>query len=305
MPPVTALIDQLTKTLSAAGLTGETSGTAADGGSLSFPDGTTWRIEIPSVEGPDALRAVIGESEARGVPVHRVSQGSGIALLTEAELKEMAEIGQAHGIEVVLWAGLRSSWDISAMSRSPSGATAAAAVRGATGVTAAIEEAVRAANAGIDGVLVADVGVLWSLGRIKSAGHLPPGFVLKTSLALPTANPATAQALAAMGATSLNLPTDLPLPEIAEIRRAVDVPLDCYVEGTDDFAAPLRYHEIAELVEAAAPVHLKFGLRNAAGVYPAGGHLHAAVVAASRERVRRAAIGLEQLTRRGASRPHG
>lgn len=48
----------------------------------------------------------------------------------------------------------------------------------------------------------------------------------------------------------------------------------------------------------AAPVHLKFGLRNVAGVYPAGGHIAATVVSASRERVRRAAIGLETLRRR-------
>jgi hypothetical protein len=263
-----------------------------------FADGSAWRVEIPSVEGPEAMRAVMAESAARAVPVHRVSQGSGIALLTDAELAEMAELGRASGYEVVLWAGLRAAWDISAMARSASGATGAAASRGASAIAAGLEEAMRAADAGIDGVLVSDVGLLWALGRAKRAGKLPADFVLKTSLALPTMNPASARVYVELGATSLNLATDLPIADIASIREAVDVPLDCYIEGADDFAAPLRYHEIDQIVEVAAPVHLKFGLRNVAGVYPSGGHIAATVVAASRERVRRAAIGLETLRHR-------
>ncbi|MGA3219135.1 MAG: hypothetical protein ABSE77_08695 [Acidimicrobiales bacterium] len=61
-----------------------------------FADGSAWRVEIPSVEGPEAMMAVMAESAARAVPVHRVSQGSGTALLTEAELGEMAELGRAR-----------------------------------------------------------------------------------------------------------------------------------------------------------------------------------------------------------------
>jgi hypothetical protein len=263
-----------------------------------FADGSAWRVEIPSVEGPEAMKAVMAESAARAVPVHRVSQGSGIALFTDEELGEMAGLKRASGLEVLLWAGLRASWDISAMARSSSGATGAAAVRGAGGIAAGLEEALRAADAGIDGVLMSDAGLLWALGRAKRAGQLPGDFVLKTSLALPTMNPASARAYVEMGATSLNLATDLPIADIAGIRQAVDVPLDCYIEGADDFAAPLRYHEIEEIVSVASPVHLKFGLRNVAGVYPSGGHLAATVVAASRERVRRAAIGIETLRRR-------
>ncbi len=39
----------------------------------SFPDGAHYRVEIPSVEGPAALRAVIEAAEGSGAPVHRVS----------------------------------------------------------------------------------------------------------------------------------------------------------------------------------------------------------------------------------------
>ena len=65
-----------------------------------FSDGLRYRIEIPSVEGPAALRAVLAEAEARSVPVRRVSQGSGVMMLTDAEITEPAALGAEHGVEV-------------------------------------------------------------------------------------------------------------------------------------------------------------------------------------------------------------
>jgi hypothetical protein len=135
------------------------------------------------------------------------------------------------------------------------------------------------------------------LGRLKRAGSLPEDLVLKVSISLPVANPATARVLEDLGANTLNLPVDLPLPAIAAIRQAVDVPLDVYVEGADDFGGPVRHYEIPELVRVAAPVYVKFTVRNAPGLYPSGGHLRPAVLATAAERVRRAEIGLGLLRR--------
>lgn len=67
------------------------------------------------------------------------------------------------------------------------------------------------------------------------------------------ANRATARVLEDLGATTLNLPVDLSLAQIAAIRQAVDCPLDVYVEGTDDYGSPVRYYEIPELVRLAGP----------------------------------------------------
>jgi hypothetical protein len=50
-------------------------------------------------------------------------------------------------------------------------------------------------------------------------------------------------------------------------------------------------------VRVAAPVHLKFTVRNAPGLYPSGEHLSTLAVQTARERVRRAAIGLALLHR--------
>src|SRR5215469_14514819 len=47
-----------------------------------FADGAHYRIEIPSVEGPAVLRAVVAQASAEGVVVNRASQGSGAMLLS-------------------------------------------------------------------------------------------------------------------------------------------------------------------------------------------------------------------------------
>jgi len=118
---------------------------------------------------------------------------------------------------------------------------------------------------------------------------------------LPVANPAAARVVADLGASTINVPTDLSLAQIAAIRAAVDVPLDVYVEAPDALGGFVRLHEIPELIRVAAPVYLKFGLRNAPDVYPSGTHLDSVTVALSRERVRRARLGLELLERSGVA----
>ena len=119
-------------------------------------------------------------------------------------------------------------------------------------------------------------------GQMKKSGDLPPDFVLKTSVTLAAPNPAAARLMEDLGATSLNLPVDLTLPQIAAIRQAVDVAIDYYIESPDDFGGGVRYYEIPEMVRVAAPIYLKYGLRNSPPLYPAGQHLEGAVLALSR-----------------------
>src|SRR3712207_7996793 len=65
-----------------------------------FPDGAQYRVEIPSVEGPRVLEAVLDEARRRGVRLHRVSQGSGIMLLTDGEILEMCAMGREAGLQL-------------------------------------------------------------------------------------------------------------------------------------------------------------------------------------------------------------
>jgi Peptidase family U32 len=262
-----------------------------------FPDGAQYRIEIPSTEGPRCLEAVLQEADALDVPVHRVSQGSGVFMLTDAELGAMGALAARERVEVSLFARPNAGWDVSAMARSPAGAVLAPAARGQEQVVQVLDDARRAAEHGFRSVLIADLGVLSVFGSMRDAGELPLEMQAKVSVMLPVANAATARVIEQLGASTINVPTDLSLAQIAAIRAAVDVPLDVYVESPDTLGGFVRVHEIPELIRVASPVYLKFGLRNAPDVYPSGTHLDTVTVSLSRERVRRARLGLELLER--------
>ena len=262
-----------------------------------FSDGGQYRVEIPSCEGPRAMEAVVAASREHAVAIHRVSQGSGVMMQTDGEIERMVALEREHRIEVCLFVGPRANWDTGVQAASSAGKVIGSSLRGAEQLAFGVDDVVHAASLGIRSVLVADIGHLLVLGRMKAAGDLPPDFVLKISVTLAAANPATARVLEDLGATSINLPVDLSLAQIAAVRQAVDAAIDFYVEAPDDFGGTVRYYEIADLVRVAAPIYLKFGVRNAPGLYPSGQHLESTVLALSRERVRRAAIGLALLRR--------
>lgn len=243
------------------------------------------------------MEAVIGAAAEHGITIHRVSQGSGIMLQTDAEIRRMAALGRDHGIEVCLFVGPRANWDVGVQAATSGGKVLGSALRGADQLAYGIDDVLHGLSLGITSVLVADLGQLKVLGDMRRAGDLPPQFVLKVSVTLAAANPATARILEDLGATSINLPVDLSLAQIAAIRRAIDAAIDFYVESPDDFGGTVRHYETAELVRVGAPIYLKYGLRNAPPLYPSGQHLESTVVALSRERVRRAAIGLAILAR--------
>lgn len=262
-----------------------------------FPDGAQYRVEIPSTEGPRALAAVLEEAQARQVRVHRISQGSGIMLLTDGEIREMVRLGAEAGIEVSLFVGPRAAWETGSQILSPAGKNLGARHRGMDQLVYAVEDIKRACSLGIRSVLIADEGLLWVVREMKKGGELPPGLVCKISVQMGAANPASIYLQEQLGASTYNVPTDLDLPKLAAIRAAVGIPLDVYVEVPDNFGGFVRHYEIGEIVRLLAPVYIKFGLRNAPDVYPSGTHIEQTAVALSRERVRRAEIGLDHLRR--------
>ena len=157
---------------------------------LRFPDGAQYRIEIPSVEGPACLEAVLEESARLDVVVHRVSQGSGVFLQTDDELDSMARMGADARVEISLFARPNAAWDTSAMARSPAGGAVAPASRGQEQIVQGIEDVKRAAAHGIRSVLIADLGLLSVFGAMRAAGELPDDMQAKISVMLPAANPA-------------------------------------------------------------------------------------------------------------------
>ena len=95
------------------------------------------------------------------------------------------------------------------------------------------------------------------------------------------------------------MPSDVTLGQLAEMRAATRVPIDLYVEAPDAMGGVVRGHEAADLVAVAAPMYVKFGLRNSRPLYPSGLHLAHEAAAIAREKVHRAAVALEWMRRSG------
>lgn len=262
-----------------------------------FPDGAQYRIEIPSCESPEALAAVLEEAARHKLVIHRVSQGSGILLMTDGEISEMARLSRQAGIELCLFVGPRAPFDISPQPHTTSGKIIGWALRGSSQLAYAVEDVQRACSLGVRSILVADLGLLWILDEMKKAGELPANLLIKISLLFSVPNPATARVLEKLGAGTLNVSPDLTLGHLSELRRAVALPLDIYVEVPDGFGGYVRYYEAPEMIRVAAPVYVKLGLRNAPDIYPSGQQLQSVAVAMSRERLRRARIMVDLIQR--------
>ncbi len=287
---------QSRKALAALGLAGEDPHPPPSSAKR-FPDGAQYRVEIPSTEGPAAFHALLVEADRIGVPVHRVSQGSGIMLLTDDEISEMAQLGTARGIEVNLFVGPRATFDIGAQAYSPAGKTLGLSLRGNDQLVYAVEDVHRALGLGIRSVLVSDIGLLAVLGWMKRSGEMPDELILKTSVMMAPANAASARVLEDLGATTINVPSDLTLPQLASIRAAINTPIDLYVEAPDNIGGFVRHYEVPEFVRVGSPLYVKLGLRNAPDIYPSGTHIESTAVALSKERVRRARLVLDMVAR--------
>jgi hypothetical protein len=110
-------------------------------------------------------------------------------------------------------------------------------------------------------------------------------------------NPDSARLLQELGADTINIPSDLSIDQIAEIRQAITVPIDFYVEAPDNIGGFIRYYELPDIIRVSAPVYIKLGLRNSPDIYPCGTHIEATAMALSKERVRRAQIACEMIAR--------
>jgi hypothetical protein len=242
--------------------------------------------------------AAVEAAVAAGVTVNRVSQGSGVMLLAQAELAEMARIGADHGIEVSLFVGPREEWDTGRFAQAADGPALAGRLRGARQLRHAIDDVLRALDQGIRGFLVGDTGLLQLLSEMQAAGQIPESVVWKVSAVPAPSNPVSLRQLESPGASTVNVPSDVTLGQLAEMRAAASVPIDLYVEAPDALGGVVRGHEAADLIAVAAPMYVKFGLRNARPLYPSGLHLAGDAAVIAREKVHRAAVALEWIAQR-------
>jgi hypothetical protein len=167
---------------------------------------------------------VLASAKDMQVPVHRVSQGSGVMLLTKKEISEMAHIGADQRIEVCLFVGPRAPWETSAQAVSTAGKVIGLAHRGADQLVYAIEDVKRATDLGIRSILPADLGLIWVLNEMKKKGELPKNCSKARRF---MANPATASLRTLRREHPTSRPTT---PRRSVARQTVEIPIDMYIE---------------------------------------------------------------------------
>ena len=170
-------------------------------------------------------------------------------LHSEAELAEMARIAADNGIEVSLFVGPREEWDIGRAAASADGGVFAGRLRGTRQLRYAVDDILRAAEQGIRGFLIADPGLLQLVSEMQTAGQLPASIVWKVSAVLAPSNPLAFRVLERLGASTVNVPSDLTLGQIAEMRAVSTLPIDLYVETPDAMGGVVRGHEAADLID--------------------------------------------------------
>ena len=262
-----------------------------------FPDGGQFRIEIPSTEGIESMRVAIEEADKLGCPIHRFSQGSGIQMLSDAELAEICQLAQERRVEIFPFVTPRANFDTGALWSAPIGSCIQWQNRGADQIRYCLDDIFRAVELGIRSFLLADIGLIQIVSELRGRGELPEGIVIKTSAVMAPANPASVRMLESIGANTINVATDLSVSQLSAIRQVSRAPLDIYIESPDGLGGFVRHHESPDIVRFAAPVYLKLGLRNAPDIYPSGKHLSKTVIDLSRERVRRSKLVVDLIRR--------
>lgn len=226
-----------------------------------FPDGAQYRLEVPTVNSPEAMRAVLETAEKHGVTINRIDETRGIMRYTDEALKEFIQLAKDYKVELNLSVGPRAAYDLS-----PQRATGTAEagrigyrLRGMEQVVRAVEDVKRVVELGCRGILVYDEGLLWLLNEMRKDGELPKDLVFKLSAHCGHGNPVSFKVLEMLGADSINPVRDLTLPMIAALRQAVKVPIDIHVDNPASTGGMIRTYEAPEMVRIGAPIHLKTG----------------------------------------------
>lgn len=257
-----------------------------------FEKGGHYGVEIPAVNSLRSIELTIKTLKNYGVYCTRFNETLGSHLLSDAEIKEILHICRENEIGILFSIGPRPEYDVKAsFARSQFGLEQGRRINNNDAIRHAVEEALRLSELGCRGITFYDLGLLRILNQLKHNGVLPANILFKASTHCMITNSETARAYEENGATSITTAHDLGLPMIAAIRQRCHIPLDVPTDVYKSKGGFIRFYELSEIVQIAAPVILKMG----ASVQ---GHPYDAVKdELSIERVRRIQRGLEILGR--------
>ncbi|WP_418696794.1 peptidase [Bacteroides sp.] len=224
-----------------------------------FSDGGQYRFEVPGIQGPKVMEALLEEMDKYGIWLHRVTQTKGIMSLTDNEISEMVRLAHQAQLELILAIGPRATTDTSASVNTPEGVRMGYRLRGQEQIVRAIEDVKRAASLGCRGFLVYDEGCLWILNEMRKAGQIPADCHFKVSAHTGLGNPCSAKLLESIGANSINPVRDIQLQMLAAMRYAIDIPIDIHTENPKSTGGFIRHYEVPDMIRIAAPIYLKTG----------------------------------------------
>ena len=224
-----------------------------------FPDGAQYRFEVPGIQGPKAMRALLEELDKNNFYIHRVTQTKGIYTLTDKEITEMVDLAAKYQVQLVLSIGPRATTDTSASVHTPEGQRMGYRLRGQEQIVRAIEEVKRASALGCRHFIMYDEGCLWVLNEARRAGEIPADCKFKLSAHAGHGNPCSAKLIEQIGADSINPVRDIQLQMLAAMRQAIDIPIDIHTENPASSGGFIRHYEVPEMIRTSAPLYLKTG----------------------------------------------
>ena len=224
-----------------------------------FGDGGQFRFEVPGIQSPKTMKALLDEALKSNIFIHRVTQTKGIMMLADEEIEEMVSLAKDYGCELFLSVGPRATYDTSATVHPKEGSRIGYRLRGYDNLVYAIEDVKRACRLGVRGILLYDEGLLWVLNQMRRDGEIPESVHFKLSAHAGHSNAASAKLLEENGLNSLNPVRDLQIPMIASIRNATDMALDLHTENPKSTGGFIRHYEVPNFIKVASPVYLKTG----------------------------------------------
>ena len=216
-----------------------------------FDDGGQYRFEVPGIQGPKAMEALLDELDKYQIALHRVTQTKGIMMLSDQEIMSMVRLAEQEKLELILAIGPRATTDTSASVNTPEGVRMGYRLRGQEQIVRAVEDVKRAVSFGCKSFLVYDEGCLWLLNEMRKAGELPVGCRFKVSAHMGQGNPCSAKVLAMLGADSINPVRDIQLQMLGAIRQAIDIPIDIHTENPKSTGGFIRHYEVPEMIRIA------------------------------------------------------
>jgi len=224
-----------------------------------FSDGGQYRFEVPGIQGPKVMEALLEEMDKYGIWLHRVTQTKGIMMLTDNEIMKMVSLAKAAQTDLILAIGPRATTDTSASVNTPEGVRMGYRLRGQEQIVRAVEDVKRAAALGCRSFLVYDEGCLWLLNEMRKAGEIPADCHFKISAHTGHGNPCAAKLLELTGADSINPVRDIQLQMLSAMRQAVNIPIDIHTENPKSTGGFIRHYEVPEMIRVASPIYLKTG----------------------------------------------